>query len=71
MKKRKISFARLGKLGIDDDPSQDYAIWMELGDEARFQAAWEMVLDGYKIQGKDLNKLRFQRSVENIRREKS
>ena len=59
-------FTRLGRLGDDDDRLADYEHWDRLGDEARFQAAWDLVVQAYELQGKDPNELRFQRSVANL-----
>jgi len=66
MKPDKDLFVRLGKLGDDDDRIADYKMWDELGDEARFQAAWDLVIQAFELQGKDLNELRFQRSAESL-----
>ena len=62
---RKIN-VRLGRLGDDDDRLADYEYWDKLGDEARYQAAWELVVQAHELQGRDPNELRFQRSVENL-----
>ncbi|RME59048.1 MAG: hypothetical protein D6780_05725 [Candidatus Dadabacteria bacterium] len=64
-KDRSNYFVRLGKLG-EEDKREVYEYWDKLGDEARFKAAWELVIEAYKIKGKDLNELRFQRSVEKL-----
>lgn len=63
---RKNLYVRLGRLGEDDDRLIDYRKWDELGDEARFQAAWDLVVQAHEIQGKNPDELRFQRSVENL-----
>ena len=57
---------KIGKLVIDDSKLEDYKEWEKLGPSAIFKSAWDLVVDSYKIQGKDLNELRFQRSVVNI-----
>ena len=59
-------FTHFGKLGDEDDKLRDYAAWDHLGAEARFQAAWELVVDAWKMQGRDLDELRFQKSVTNL-----
>jgi hypothetical protein len=64
--KRNTLYVRLGKLGDDDTRQSDYQRWNQLGDDARFKAAWELVVQAYEIQGKDLNELRLQRSIENL-----
>ena len=64
--KRKI-VARLTKIK-DDDRSFDLEFWQQAGAEARFAAAWQMVLDMLAIRGEDEHKSRLQRSVENIER---
>ena len=55
-----------GILGQDDDKLLDYEYWDKLGDEAKFEAAWELVVQAYEINGLDQNELRFQRSVEKL-----
>ncbi len=62
MTDRKDLFVRLGKLA-DDDRSVDYAYWNSVGDEERYRAAWELVVQAYELQGKVMDELRFQRSV--------
>jgi hypothetical protein len=63
---RKIT-ARLIRMK-DDDRSFDLNFWQQAGAEARFAAAWQMVLDMLLIRGKNVNQFRLQRSVENIER---
>lgn len=64
--KRKIT-ARLIHIK-DNDRSFDLEFWQQAGAEARFEAAWQMVLDMLTIRGEDDNQSRLQRSVENIER---
>ena len=72
MKKREmVQYTRLGQLGVDDDKLAEYLHWDSLGAEARFQTAWDLVVQAHQLQGKDLNELRFQRSVETILRQGS
>jgi len=59
-------FTRLGRLGEDDDRLADYQHWDQLGDEARFRTAWELVVQAYELQGRSPNELRFQRSVTDL-----
>ena len=63
---KKVIFERKGKLGQDDDRSLDYAYWEAQGDEAKLNAAWELVLQAYETKGIDKDELRFQRSVEKL-----
>jgi len=64
--KRKIS-ARLIHIK-DNDRSFDLEFWQQAGAEARFAAAWQMVLDMLALRGEDVHQFRLQRSVENIER---
>ena len=64
--KRKIT-AKLINLK-DNDGSFDLEFWQQAGVEARFAAAWQMVVDMMLIRGENGDKLRFQRSVENVER---
>ncbi len=66
MPREKAIFTRLGKLGDDQGRVEEYERWDELGDEARYTVAWELVIQAFQIQGRDLDELRFQRSVENL-----
>ena len=70
MTTRSNLFVRLGKLGDHDDKVADYEYWRSVSDEARYQAAWELVIQAHELQGKDLNELRFQRSVANLVRKR-
>lgn len=44
----------------------DVEFWKKAGPQARFEAAWQMIGDFYKIRGKNVPKLRLRRSVQNI-----
>lgn len=51
-----------GKIG-DAPQYPDVPYWQAQTDEAKFAAAWEMVIDAYAIKGVDESELSFQRSV--------
>lgn len=53
------------------DRSFDLEFWQEVGADGRFEAAWQMVQDAYRIKGLNPVELRLQRSVQNIKRRKS
>lgn len=53
---------RYGRLE-DMDRSFDIDFWQAQTDEARLQAAWELVVDAWKLKGRDPDELRLQRSV--------
>ena len=53
----------------DLDRSFDIEFWQSQTPQARFQAAWEMVLYVAQIKGIDVRQLRLQRSVENFQRQ--
>lgn len=44
----------------------DIEFWKQAGPQARFEAAWGMIGDFFKIRGKNAPKLRLRRSVQNI-----
>lgn len=67
MKSKRNITARLINIK-DNDRSFDLEFWQQAGAEARFEAAWQMVLDMLTIRGEDGNQSRLQRSVENIER---
>jgi hypothetical protein len=52
----------------NNDRSFDLEFWQQAGAAARFEAAWQMVLDMQTIRGEDGSQSRLQRSVENIER---
>lgn len=51
-----------------DDGSFDRAFWRRLGHEARFAAAWEMVVEATLFRGEDAGESGLQRSVCHIQR---
>jgi hypothetical protein len=50
------------------DRSFDFEYWQRQGDAAIYRAAWELVEQYHRSQGKDPNELRLQRSIENFQR---
>lgn len=67
MKRTGIVMERKGKLE-ELDRSFDIAFWQAQEPTARFAAAWELVIRAHRLQGKDVSKLRLQRSVEHFQR---
>ncbi len=55
----------------EDDRSFDLEFWQRLGPQARFEAAWEMVKEYWRKQGKDPAELRLRKSVERLVRRQS
>ena len=58
---------RTGKIE-DLDRSFDLQFWQAQTDQARFAAAWELVVHSYIIKGKDVSELELQRTVEHFGR---
>ena len=52
----------------DLDRSFDVDYWQRLGPEAIFSAAWEMVVQAWKLKGRSADELRLQRTVERVER---
>jgi hypothetical protein len=52
----------------DDHSDFDIEFWQSQGAEAIFKAAEDMIKDYFIIRGKDVSKLRLQRSVEAFRK---
>lgn len=52
----------------DLDRSFDIEFWQSQDDNARFDAAWELVVFAHSLKGKNEDELRLQRSVESIER---
>jgi hypothetical protein len=65
--KPRLVMERLTRLE-DADRSFDIEFWQQLGDEAIFAAAWEMVTFAYKFKGRDASELAFQRTLKKIQR---
>ena len=59
---------RRGKLE-DLDRSFDLEFWQAQSPEARFAAAWELILFAYTVKGQDVHQLRLQRSIESFQRQ--
>jgi hypothetical protein len=58
---------RIGKVS-ESDRRFDVEFWQRQGSSgAIFAAAWEMVVEAYRLKGKGESELAFQRSVECIR----
>ena len=53
----------------DLDRSFDLEFWREQTPQARFDAAWELVVHASKVKGLDVRQLRLQRSVEAFQRQ--
>ena len=69
MSKGRIT-ARMVRRG-EEELDFDRQFWKELGHEARFEAAWEMISEVAAIRGKDARQPRLQRSVQHIFRRAS
>jgi hypothetical protein len=67
MKRTGIVMERKGNLK-ELDRSFDIAFWQAQESTARFAAAWDLVIRAYRLRGKDVSKLRLQRSVEHFQR---
>lgn len=66
MKSEKIKIARLVNRK-ESDRSFDLEFWQKAGARARFEAAWDMVVQYELMKGKTLTQLRLNRSVENLK----
>ena len=54
----------------DLDRSFDLQFWQKQEPEARFAAAWELILHAWRVKGRDVRQLRLQRSVEAFQRQR-
>jgi len=59
---------RRGKIE-DLDRSFDLAFWQNQTSEARFKAAWELIVHASKIRGINVRQLRLHRSTETFQRQ--
>jgi hypothetical protein len=51
------------------DRSFDLAFWQSQPHQARFAAAWELIVHASKIKGQDVRQLRLHRSIEAFQRQ--
>ncbi len=59
---------RRGKIE-DLDRSFDLKFWQSQPAQARFSAAWELIVHAYQVKGHDVRQLRLHRSVETFQRQ--
>ncbi len=52
---------------LDDMRTKNIRFWQQQGSAAIREAAWELVVETWKQQKRDLNELRFQRSPAPVR----
>lgn len=71
---KNLKITKRGKLKIWEQKTSSYKearsfdieFWRKAGAQARFEAAWQMIGDSFKIRGGNVPKLRLRRSVQNI-----
>lgn len=49
----------------------DLSYWLSQDDAAKFEAAWEMVIEAHQIKGEDISESRLQRTVGGLQRRTS
>lgn len=64
----RFSMVRVLRSVKDDDGSFDLEFWERAGAEARFAAAWEMVIEAEAMRGEHVDQPRLQRSVLRVQR---
>jgi hypothetical protein len=52
----------------DAETFPDLGYWLSQADAAKFDAAWEMVIEAHQIKGEDIRESRLQRSVGGLQR---
>ena len=52
----------------DAEPYPDVRYWQSQPDHAKFEAAWQMVIDAHAMKGEDISESRLQRSVASFQR---
>lgn len=68
IKTNRVVMSRLTTVEEQGNRSFDIEFWQKLSDEQRMIAVWDLVVFDYEINGKNLDELRLQRTVENLRR---
>ena len=51
----------------DAEPYPDVRYWQSQPDHAKFEAAWQMVIDAHAMKGEDISESRLQRSIAGIK----
>jgi hypothetical protein len=64
-KRGKLVMARLARIS-EAGRAFDIEFWQAQSDEARWEAAWEMVCDRHAMRGSNEREPRLQRSVQHI-----
>jgi hypothetical protein len=59
---------RRGKIA-DLDRTFDLQYWQAQTSQARFEAAWEMIIYAWRMKGNDVRQLRLHRSIEAFQRQ--
>jgi hypothetical protein len=59
---------RRGKIA-ELDRTFDLQFWQAQTPQARFDAAWELIVHAWRVKGNDVRKLRLQRSIEAFQRQ--
>ena len=65
---RTFFMERRGKIA-DLDRAFDIVFWQKQPPQARFDAAWEMIVHVWHVKGNDVRQLRLHRSVETFQRQ--
>lgn len=67
---RSFFIERRGKIA-ELDRSFDIEFWQQQSPQARFNAAWELIVHAWHLKGNDVRQLRLHRSVEAFQRQQS
>ena len=67
----RLMMSQLTTIEEQGNRSFDVEFWQRLTAEQRMQAVWDLVVFDYELKGKNLNELRLQRTVENLRQSES
>jgi len=59
---------RRGKIS-DLDRTFDLQFWQAQSSQARFDAAWELIVYAWRVKGNDVRQLRLHRSIETFQRQ--
>lgn len=66
--RNRVVMSRLTSVEKQGDRSFDIEFWGQVDDEQKMKAVWDLVVFDYELKGKNLDELRLQRTVENLRR---
>lgn len=67
-KTNRVVMSRLTTIKEQGNRSFDIEFWQQMTDEQKMKAVWDLVIFDYELKGRNMDELRLQRTIENLRR---